>query len=192
MLNRDSDEKRCIPAGILLPIAFGRLFTEVANLALSLLPTPQDLTHSPNAVFRNVQGRSAVWWRGLISSAAILFASSSAWALPQSGTPAPPLQFTQLLQAPEGARADWDALRGKVVVLEFWATWCEVCVAEPPHSFAVSSANKNPRQYVSPCQNRLQPYCERRHNSAYSLDAITPGGRGMCLEPNALIPLCAD
>ena len=49
--------------------------------------------------------------------------SLSAWALPEPGTPAPPLHITQPLQAPPGASADWSALRGKAVVLEFWATW---------------------------------------------------------------------
>jgi len=41
---------------------------------------------------------------------------------PKPGTPAPELSFTQLLQAPADAKADWPSLRGKVVVLEFWAT----------------------------------------------------------------------
>lgn len=49
------------------------------------------------------------------------------------GQPAPALTFTDLLQAPAGTKADWPSLRGKVVVLEFWATWCAGCIEQIPH-----------------------------------------------------------
>ena len=69
----------------------------------------------------------------MVSLMVTLIGTASLWAHPEKGTPAPPLDSLQLLQAPLGAKADRATLKGKVVVLEFWATWCSPCIASLPH-----------------------------------------------------------
>src|SRR5271165_5529525 len=67
-------------------------------------------------------------WGSLVPAAVPAFSADL-----KIGQPAPPLNFTQLEQAPPGVKTDWASLHGKVVVLEFWATWCTACIEEIPH-----------------------------------------------------------
>ncbi|MCM2267422.1 MAG: redoxin domain-containing protein [Elusimicrobiales bacterium] len=53
--------------------------------------------------------------------------------LAKAGQPAPELRLPKLLNAPLPALSGWQDLKGKAVVLEFWATWCEPCVDNIPH-----------------------------------------------------------
>ena len=88
--------------------------------------------------------------RGLIALVVALLGTAPLWAHPEKGTPAPPLDTLKLLQAPLGARADWEGLKGKVVVLEFWATWCSPCVASLPHlNQLVESLDPAKFQFIS-------------------------------------------
>jgi len=87
---------------------------------------------------------------GLVTLAACFLGTGPLWAHPGKGTPAPALNTLKLLQAPVGARADWASLKGKVVVLEFWATWCSPCVASLPHlNQLVESLDPAKFQFIS-------------------------------------------
>src|SRR5437016_13882838 len=68
---------------------------------------------------------------------------------PKVGERPPTIGLEKLLQAPEGTKASWAALKGKVVVPEFWATWCGTCVAAMPHlNDRADQLKEHPTQFI--------------------------------------------
>ena len=62
--------------------------------------------------------------------AAAMALSPPLYAAPKAevGAPAPPFELTLV----DGSKVTLDALRGQVVLLNFWATWCVPCRKELP------------------------------------------------------------
>lgn len=72
------------------------------------------------------------------------------------GQPAPDFTLTLI----DGTKVTRDELRGQVVVLNFWATWCVPCRAELPtlDSYYVARKNAGLRVFAVTTEDSLQPY----------------------------------
>ncbi len=90
-------------------------------------------------------------WNVLLALACAPFiVSAGETTAPKPGEPPPPFGLESTLQAPRGAQPSWKALKGKVVVLEFWATWCGPCIAAIPHLNELADKFKDePVQFIA-------------------------------------------
>lgn len=94
--------------------------------------------------------------------------------IPKAGeksVPAPQMQVQDI----NGKVTDLQQLKGKVVFINFWATWCPPCLAELPSINALYQKVKNNPDIVFlavDVDNNLQKSTQFLHNKGYSFNVF--------------------
>ena len=73
-----------------------------------------------------------------VAAAVLVVTAMAAWRVASDPAPAPAVSYTLL----DGEKGSIEALRGRVVLVNFWATSCATCVAEMPEIAATHARFK--------------------------------------------------
>ena len=69
---------------------------------------------------------------------------------PKVGEKPPELTISKTIGGPDASKLTLSQLKGKAVVLDFWATWCGPCVASIPHmNELVEQFKGKPVEFIS-------------------------------------------
>ncbi|MEO8119727.1 MAG: TlpA disulfide reductase family protein [Rhodoferax sp.] len=119
-----------------------------------------DLTPSPELPEVSARGRRR-WLLAAVAGAAALGGAGLAWQRyrPQTITSTAEAALWQLeFATPDGGALRMASLRGKPVLLNFWATWCPPCVEELPLLSGFYSENSaNGWQVLGLAVDQLEP-----------------------------------
>jgi peroxiredoxin len=105
------------------------------------------------------RNRGRAWTLGGLIALSAITLGVAAWQwqqdrqlIAQQSTPAPPAGVKPapefMLETPDGTPVSLNDLRGKVVLLNFWATWCPPCTLEMPELDALYRRYGNAKDFV--------------------------------------------
>lgn len=124
------------------------------------------------------------WMVGLAAAATLLGSGSAQAKTLKVGDVAPPFEVTLM----DGSKLQSTELRGKVIVLNFWATWCVPCKRELPlldtyyrlrkdrglRVFAVATEDSVPASKLKPLFAALTMPAVRRIKGPYGVIEALP------------------
>ena len=123
------------------------------------------------------------WLLAAVAAAAALGGAGLAWRTyrPQQASPTPESELWQLeFATPAGSRLSMSSLRGKPLLLNFWATWCPPCVEELPLLNSFYKANEAKRwQVLALAIDQLEPVKHFLANSPLAFPVAMAGMPGI-------------
>jgi thiol-disulfide isomerase/thioredoxin len=138
-----------VPRGVMTVLSLGAyMWTGVlVALAISVVRAPAPPVDATAAARRAGWGIVAVAAAGLVVQAVWMVRYIDTMQPVMAGEPAPPFALPRIeAKGALGPRVELESARGKVVVLDFWATWCGPCIASLPRLDAF--ARKHPEVVV--------------------------------------------